>query len=272
MCNHKIISTVKKLMLSNNFKKQFAENGASSNLKNKSPNQVLIEKGLKKIVDLTHTLTSDFPTYSNKDSFEMNRIGEFEKDGYNGFQLQAFEHVGTHIDAPLHFSKDGNSVDEIPVENLIVPLVLINIKSQTLANEDYLLTIKDIENWKAANGNLPNNCCIAVNSGWDKFTKGKKFRNEDENGIMHFPSFGIEAINYILEETTAVGIAVDTMSIDIGKSEDFPVHKKWLSQNKWGLEAVKNFDLLPAKGAYLFVGAPKHKGGSGGQCRVIALF
>ena len=68
-----------------------------------------------------------------------------------------------------------------------------------------------------------------------------------------------------------VGIAVDTLSLDFGKSPDFAVHYAWLPQGRWGLECVAGLDALPAAGATMIVGAPKHRGGSGGPTRVFAL-
>lgn len=268
MCSFKLINQVKNSLLRNNF----GENFAATTVTQKQPSEILIEKGLKKCVDLTHTLHPKFPTYSNKDSFLAEPIGEYSKDGYNSSFIKVTEHVGTHIDAPFHFSENGKTVDEIEIENLIVPLVVIDNKDKALKNEDYKVSKKDIQEWENENNGLPENCCIAINSGWDKYVDSDKFRNEDAHGKMHFPSFGLNAAEYLLQKTSCCGIAVDTLSIDYGMSEDFEVHQLWLSNNKWGLEAVKNLDLVPKKGAYIFVGAPKHKNGSGGQCRLIALF
>ncbi len=88
---------------------------------------------------------------------------------------------------------------------------------------------------------------------------------------MHFPGFHVEAAKYLLENTTAAGIAVDTLSLDFGQSADFATHYGWLPEGKWGLEAAANLDQLPEKGATLIVGAPKVKGGTGGPARVFAL-
>lgn len=73
------------------------------------------------VEDLTHTLTEDFPTFFGQQQFFLEQKFAFAKDGFNLFELRVNEHTGTHLDAPLHFSADGQSVDAIPVANLVVP-------------------------------------------------------------------------------------------------------------------------------------------------------
>jgi len=110
-----------------------------------------------------------------------------------------------------------------------------------------------------------------MNSGWDKHVNSDKFRNADDENTMHFPGFHADAATMLIEETGAVGIAVDTLSLDYGPSPDFATHYAWLPANRWGLECVANLDDMPATGATLIVGAPKHRGGTGGPTRVFAM-
>jgi kynurenine formamidase len=100
-----------------------------------------------------------------------------------------------------------------------------------------------------------------MNSGWDAHVNSGMFRNADAEGKQHYPGF----------ETTAIGLAVDTLSLDHGISADFKTHYAWLPTNRWGLENVANLASLPATGATIMVGAPKWRGGSGGPSRVVAL-
>jgi kynurenine formamidase len=62
------------------------------------------------------------------------------------------EHTGTHMDAPLHFTADGHSVDEIPVTDFVVPLAVVDISQRAQDNPDTALTPDDIRSWEAANG------------------------------------------------------------------------------------------------------------------------
>ena len=126
----------------------------------------------------------------------------FADNGFNVFQLAVNEHTGTHIDAPLHFSADGNSVDEIPVENLVAPLCVIDIAARAQDDPDTRLTPEDIKAWIAANGDIPDNACVAMNSGWAAKVDTDTFRGFDGEA-MHYPGFHIDATNMLLEETGA---------------------------------------------------------------------
>lgn len=224
-----------------------------------------------KVVDMTHELHPDFPTYFGERQFFAEQKFAFSTDGFNLFELRVNEHTGTHMDAPLHFSADGHSVAEVPVENLVVPLAVIDISGRAETDPDAQLMPEDIGAWIAANGPLPENCCVAMHSGWGAKVASDGFRNADPEGAMHFPGFHPEAAAMLMEESSAVGVAVDTLSLDHGASTDFATHYAWLPTGRWGLEAVANLGAVPAAGATLVVGAPKHRGGSGGPSRVLAL-
>jgi kynurenine formamidase len=181
------------------------------------------------------------------------------------------EHVGTHIDAPLHFSQDGRSVSEIPLAELIVPLCVIDIRARASVDSDTQLTLDDVRAWIALHGDIPPHACVAMLSGWGGFMNGRKFRNAAPDGVLHFPGIHPEVADYLLSETEAVGLAVDTLSLDAGMSKHFPTHRIWLPAGAWGVECVANLDQLPASGSTMFVGAPKHRHGTGGPARVFAF-
>ena len=110
-----------------------------------------------------------------------------------------------------------------------------------------------------------------MNSGWDAHVRTAKFRNSDDAGHLHFPGFHVEAAEFLLTEREVVGIAVDSLSLDVGSTKDFPVHTRWLGSNRWGLECIANLAELPPQGATIIVGGPKIAGASGGPSRVFAL-
>jgi kynurenine formamidase len=226
---------------------------------------------VSQIKDLTHPLAPDFPTYFGQPGLEIESVYKFERDGFNLNKWHLNEHTGTHMDAPLHFSKDGPGASEIAVEQLVVPLVIIDIAAKADADADYQLSPDDIKAWEAANGEIPENACVAMHSGWEKHLAGDKFRNADKDSVMHFPGIHVEAADMMMKDRKVAGIAVDTLSLDHGASKTFDTHYKWLPSGRWGMECVANLSGLPAKGATLVVGAPKIVGATGGPCRLIAL-
>ena len=221
-------------------------------------------------IDLTHTHSADFPTYFGSPGLEVKSLYSFAKSGFNLGEWHLNEHSGTHLDAPLHFSADQNSAAEIPVGDLVLPLAIIDIRAKAADSPDAQVTPDDIKFWETHYGQIPENACVAMLSGWGEFTGGGKFRNTDADGVRHFPGFHIEAAQMLIERN-ARGIAVDTLSLDYGLSKDFAVHYEWLPTNRWGLECVANLDQVPPRGAMIVVGAPKVKGATGGLSRLIAL-
>ena len=270
MCHHCVIESVKQRMLSRRdlFKAAPAVAVAAAATATAAP---ALAAGHTGVMDLTHELHHDFPTYFGVPGITLTAKFTFADNGFNVFDLALNEHTGTHIDAPLHFSADGQSVAQIPVENLIAPLAIVDISERAAGDPDTLLTPDDLKAWIAANGPLPERCCVAMNSGWDAQVNGDKFRGADAEGKQHYPGFHVEAAAMLLEESSAIGIAVDTLSLDHGISSTFATHYAWLPTNRWGLECLANLGDLPAVGATLIVGAPKWRGGSGGPSRVMAL-
>ena len=223
-----------------------------------------------KVVDLTHTLTPEFPTFGGQPQLELDVLVTLAKDGYNIYQWTLNEHTGTHMDAPFHFS-DLLTADQIPVSDLLGPLAVVDIRAKAEEDPDALVTPDDLQAWEKSYGELPPGVIVAMLSGWDANVTSDKFRNADDDGVMHFPGFGLEAIDFLLKEREVKGIMVDTLSLDHGPSTTFDVHYNWLPANKWGMECVANLGELPPFGATVFVGGPKIGGASGGPSRVIAL-
>lgn len=224
-----------------------------------------------RVVDLTHTHSPQFPTFFGTPGIAIKPIKEFKKDGFNLTEWTVNEHSGTHLDAPIHFSADGMGPDAIPVGQLVVPLVIIDVVARAGDNPDYQVSLTDIRMWERRNGRIPRGACVAMKSGWDRHVAGDRFVGKDAQGVLHFPGFHPESAEMLLKERDVVGLAVDTLSLDHGPSKDFKTHTTWLPSGRWGLECVAGLSGLPARGATLVVGAPKIKGATGGPTRVLAL-
>ncbi len=226
-------------------------------------------RGFSRCLDLTHALGPDFPSF-DQDSFTLEPIASLEADGYNMGRWHLIEHSGTHIDAPLHFANGGLAVDQIPLEQLISPLIVVDIGARAEADPDAELTPDDLLAFEARHGTIAAGACVAMLSGWDRHVTSARFRNDDDRGVMHFPGFHAEAAALLIERDAAA-IAVDTLSLDPGASSDFATHALWLPSGRYGLEALANLALLPPTGATLVVGCPRIKGATGAPCRALAL-
>jgi kynurenine formamidase len=223
-------------------------------------------------VDLTHTMSPDFPTFFGVPGIEMDKKFDFKKDGFNLYWWRIVEHAGTHLDAPIHFSESAPSAEKIPAETLVVPLAVVDVRAKAAQNPDYLVTRDDLAAWEKTHRRLPDNCCVAMHSGWAQHVgDAAKFTGKDSAGVFHFPGFSPEAAEWLLRERRVTGLAVDTLSLDHGPSKDFKVHYAWLPSGRWGLENVANLDKMPPSGATLVVGMAKVKDATGGPVRLLGL-
>ncbi len=271
MCDICVMNVVKDKMLSRrNFFKGAAMASAGAAAATVASAPAALADGHGAIEDMTHILHPDFPTYFGEPQFAMEQVFNFAEHSFNLFTYNVNEHTGTHIDAPLHFGADGMSVDEIPVENLIAPLCVIDIAARAADDADAQLTPEDIRAWIATHGDIPDNACVAMHSGWSSKVDTDSYRNFD-GAAQHYPGFHADAAQMLIEETGAMSIAVDTLSLDHGMSADFATHYAWLPTGRFGIENITNLDKVPAAGATLVIGAPKHKGGTGGPARIFAL-
>jgi kynurenine formamidase len=272
MCDLCVIDSVKERMLSRRDLFRAGAAGAAAAALGTAATPSLAS-GAASVTDMTHTLSPEFPTFGGSPGIAYDKQFDFGADGYNLYSLTVNEHTGTHLDAPLHFSADGASVDEIPVEDLVCPLCVVDIREKAAENPDARVTPDDLRAWMDTHGPIPERACVAMNSGWADKIGTPAFRGADSArpGKLHFPGFHIEAAEMLLEETSAAAIAVDTLSLDHGPSADFAVHYAWLPAGRYGIECIAGLDRLPAAGATLIVGAPKMKGGTGGPARLLAL-
>jgi kynurenine formamidase len=224
------------------------------------------------VIDLTHTMSAEFPTFDGSPGLAMERVTEFKANGYNMYRWHLIEHAGTHLDAPIHFSETGITADRISADTLVTPLAVVDVSAKAARDPNYALSRDDVAAWERRHGRLPDNCCVAMHSGWaQRVSDPAKFTGKDAAGVLHFPGFAPEAADFLLKQRKVVGLAVDTLSLDPGPSKDFRTHLLWLPSGRWGLENVANLDKVPPSGATLVVGLAKIKDATGGASRLLAL-
>jgi kynurenine formamidase len=225
------------------------------------------------IVDLSHVITEAFPMFPGTPGPEFETLVTIPENGYYGLRLMISEHTGTHMDAPGHFIEGGAFAEQLPVAGFVAPLAVIDIAERAATDPDAQLTPDDILAWESANGPLPAGAFVAMRSSWDaKVDDADAFLNLDADGVLHFPGIHPDAAALLVEERDIVGAGVDTVSLDFGASTDFGAHLTLLGAGKYGLENLAALAAVPAAGATIIVGGPKHREASGGPSRVFAVF
>jgi kynurenine formamidase len=164
------------------------------------------------------------------------------------------------------------TVDQIPPERLVVPLVVLDVTAEAKANPDYQVAVADVAKYEDAHGQIPANAVVMAYTGWDaRWNSVQKYRNADANGVMHFPGYSLDAAKFLVEARNPVAVGIDTLSIDYGPSKDFPVHHYNLSHSLYQLENVANLQHAPSSGSTVVVAPMKLENGSGCPVRILVL-
>ena len=222
--------------------------------------------------DLTHVFRAGFPVYTGDEPARRTLVTVAD----DGFYSQAWsfgEHSGTHMDAPGHFVTDGRRVAQLRPVELFAPAVVIDISQRVRNNPDAMVEPNDLRRFERRHGRIPKGAIVFMYSGWEKrLSDPAAFKNTGADGKFHFPGFGREALDVLLETRSIRGIGVDTLSLDVGASTTFDVHKRLLGADRYGLENVANLLKIPPRGADVVVGVIPWEEGSGGPCRLLATY
>jgi kynurenine formamidase len=230
-----------------------------------------------KLVDLTYTFDSSTIYWPTAKPFEWQKEKWGRTPGgyfYAAGRYAASEHGGTHFDSPVHFSEGKQTIEQIPVQNLVARAVVVDVSARALQNPDYLISGKDLLDWEKEHGRIPERSIVLTLTGWGRFWPDKKkYLGTDRAGDvanLHFPGLSKEAAEILVSRKIA-GFGIDTASMDAGQAKDFIVHQVLNGANIYGLENVANLEKLPATGAQIIALPMKIGGGSGAPARVIAL-
>jgi kynurenine formamidase len=224
----------------------------------------------KHLEDLTHVFTEGFPVFTF-DPPASEVLITIPAGGFYSQQWTFGEHSGTHMDAPGHFVEGGRLSPDITLQELIVPIVVIDISERAARDPDTAVTVDDLRRFERRRGRIPDGALVCIDSGWAaKVDDPLEFKGGEAFPNYHFPGFSLEAAMWLAERRDVTGIGVDTISLDPGNSQTFPVHVNFLATDRYGLEGLNNLDRIPPKGAVAYVGLIPWEKGSGGPCRVIA--
>jgi kynurenine formamidase len=225
----------------------------------------------RKTVDLTHRLVKAFPSFFGPQVVFDEVITDFDPNGFFSKRWTLVEHIGTHVDTPGHFDQGNRLVDDLTTEDLVAPIVVIDIKDKAAEDPNTMVEPEDLVAFERRHGRIPERALVCMNSGWDqKVGNGDEFRGGSGFPDLNFPGFSIDATDWLVGHRDPVGIGVDTMSLDPGNSATFDVHFGFLATGRYGVESLANLDLIPPRGALGFVGPIPWEDGSGAPCKVIA--
>jgi len=230
-----------------------------------------------KLVDLTHAFDEGTIHWPTAKPFRWEKEAWGKAPGgywYASASFSASEHLGTHIDSPIHFAEGQATTDLIPLRQLVGPAVVIDITRECAADRDYQLLPAEIAAWEKANGRIPAGAIVLVRTGWAAYwgdrTRYMGTAAPRDIRSLHFPGVSSEAAR-VLVERRVDGIGIDTASLDHGPSTEFRTHRVLNGAGIYGLENMANLDRLASRGATVLALPMKIRNGTGGLVRVIAL-
>ena len=230
-----------------------------------------------KLVDLTHTFDNQTVYWPTAKPFAWHREAWGKATGgywYASASFESSEHLGTHMDSPIHFAEGGATTDAIPLTRLVGPAVVIDVSRASSANANYELSPADIEAWEKIHGRIPTGAIVLVKTGWAKYWPdrarymGTAAAGDVQN--LRFPGVSPAAAKLLVARRVD-GVGIDTASLDHGPSKDFQTHRILNGAGIYGLENVANMDRLPAVGATLIALPMKIRNGTGGPVRIVAV-
>lgn len=227
----------------------------------------------KRFVDLTHTFSPSTPvwqgfgqaTFSSAADPKTGRPYTIAQDGFRAFFYSMVGQYGTHIDPPAHFDPHGMTVDEIPIKQMILPLVVFDITPMLKRDPNHALTIADIKEWESKHGRVPAGSFAALRTDMykDWETDPERFKR------YPFPAWSLAAIKFLYEQRGIVANGHESLDTDISKDME---SETWLlTHGHWQIEAMAHLDEVPATGALIVVTWPKPEHGLGFPARAFAI-
>lgn len=218
-------------------------------------------------IDLTHELAENIPSWDGGKALDFTLALDYPDctapDIFRKYDIKSSTGIGTHLDAPAHVVPGGRTIDQLTLEELIAPCVVIDVSAE--ASENYIAMPAAVERFEQEHGPIPAGSVVIFYTGWDK-----KWATPEQYHNNHvFPSVHISTAELLLTKGVA-GIGIDTFSCDTG-AHGFPVHRAVLGADKYLLENIANAGQLPLTGSKVLVLPMNIKGATEAPLRLIAI-
>lgn len=233
-----------------------------------------------RLVDLSHAFNRRTIYWPTAQQFRLTKVADGETEGgwhYAANNFRAAEHGGTHLDAPIHFARNGNTADEIPLRKLAGAAVNVDVRAKANADRDYLVSVADLEAFETAQGRIQADTIVLLRTGWSRhWPDARRYMGTADRGAdavpnLHFPGLSVEAARWLVDQRRIKAVGIDTASIDRGQSTAFEAHRVLAAAQVPVFENVANLDRLPAEGFHVIALPMKIEGGSGGPLRALAF-
>jgi kynurenine formamidase len=226
-----------------------------------------------KFVDLSHSFGPDTPVWSGFGQARFSptvdpRTHEaytIAKDGFHATSYDLVGQYGTHIDPPAHFAEGGLTLDQIPLEQMILPLVVLDETPQLSRDPNHAFSVDDLTAWEHEHGRVPPKSFVVLRTDmykdWDA--------NPERFKRTPFPGWTLETIKVLYEQRDVTATGHEALNADTTARMDSETYI--LQHGHYQIEAMANLDQVPATGALIVVAWPKVRGGLGFPARAFAI-
>jgi len=222
----------------------------------------------REIVDLGHDYFNNMPNLGANhiafwplETFRTTRQWSGGRLGMEGRMILMAEHCGTHIDVPRHFDEDGITVDEVPLEQLVLPGHLLDL---THRKPREAITVADVEAAEAKSGRQVGPGAATIFwTGVDKDWSQPGF-------VENRPYVPAETAQFLVDRKITL-FATDLIGMDNPDEWWSPTHKVWLTNGVCMVQQLCNLDRLAGKEFLLVVLPLKMRGGTASPVRPVAL-
>jgi arylformamidase len=222
----------------------------------------------RRIVDLSHPIYDGMRngggwavSFPLMDNFKRTRQMTDGKASYETHMMLFPEHCGTHLDAPRHFHEPGQSIDEMPLERLMLPGLLLDLTHKAIGAP---ITIDDMIAAEArSGGHIGPDVATVCWTGTDIWWGG----SEMSRNRPHVPTSTAE---WLVDRGMTM-FATDMIGMDDPAQWWDPTHQIWLSNNVCMVQQLTNLDQLVGENFLIQAFPMKVIGATGCPVRAAAL-
>ncbi|MEM6803672.1 MAG: cyclase family protein [Bacteroidota bacterium] len=205
-----------------------------------------------RVIDLTKTLESNSP------GVHFEQVRTLEKDGWNARELQLYSHIGTHMDAPLHFGVNEEGIEKFSPQRFIAKSWLVKLDEIEAQSLIYPSDMGEIAEKISAGDNL------IIRTGWSKIENFQRFRDE-------LPRISKELAHWIVEKKiNLLGVEPPSVADVNNLAEVTEIHHILMKGDVIIVEGLVNLEKIQSDWVWLIALPLKLKEGDGSPIRALA--
>jgi kynurenine formamidase len=227
----------------------------------------------KKMVDLTHAFGPETPVWAGFGQAKFSPAADpktrepytIPKDGFRATYYEMVGQYGTHVDPPAHFAENGITMDQIPLKQMILRLVVLDDTPYLDKDPNHAFSVDDLKAWEHRHGRVPQGAFAALRTDMYKDWES----NPERFKRQPFPAWSLDTIKYLYEKRDVTATGHESMDTDTTDKMDSETYI--LQHGHFQIEVMANLDKVPPTGALIVVTWPKVENGLGFPARAFAI-